>query len=122
MDLKEMLKPGGKGVFSSASGTGIVNTAVYAAPHIVDKDMVAWGMTDGRTWSNIHENPHASYAYFSPVEGYRGARLPLVLARPEDSGELLERIRGRAREKSPVDPAAIRHVAYFKVVEARPLV
>ncbi len=121
MDLKEMLKPGGKGVFSTASGSGIVNSAVYAVPHVVDKDMLAWGMIDGRTWSNIHENPHASYAYFEPGEGYKGARLTLVLARTEDSGELLERIREGVRGKSPVDPAAIRHVAYFKVVESRPL-
>lgn len=121
MDLKEMLKPGGKGVFSTASGAGIVNTAVFSIPHIVEKDLVAWGMTDGRTWNNIHENPHASFAYFAPGDGYWGTRLTLVLSRTEDSGELLEKIRERARMKSPVNPAAIRHVAYFKVVETRPL-
>ena len=121
MDLKEMLKPGGKGVISTASRTGIVNTAVYAVPHVVDKEMVAWGMTDGRSWSNIQENPHASYAYFAPGEGYWGTRFTLVLSRTEDSGEMLEKIRERARTKSPANPATIKHVAYFKVVETRPL-
>ena len=121
MDFKEMLKPGGKGILSTASNTGIVNTAVYAVPHIVEKDMLAWGMTDGRTWSNIQENPHAAYSYFAPGDGYWGTRFTLVLAKTEDSGEMLEAIRERARTKSPVNPAVIRHVAYFKVVETRPL-
>jgi hypothetical protein len=121
MDLKEMLSPGGRGVMATASGAGVVNTAVYAVPHIVGKDMVAWGMTDGRTWSNIRENPHASYAYFAPGEGYRGTRLTLVLERTEDSGGLLDTIRERAGAKSPANPEAIRHVACFKVVEARPM-
>ncbi|MBE0603901.1 MAG: pyridoxamine 5'-phosphate oxidase family protein [Deltaproteobacteria bacterium] len=121
MDLKEMLEPGGRGAFATASKAGIVNTAVYAVPHIVDHETLAWGMVEGRTWSNIRENPNASYAYFAQGEGYWGTRLTLVLSRTEESGELLEKIRERARTKSPVNPAAIRHVAYFKVVETRPL-
>jgi len=121
MDLKEMLNPGGRGALATASKAGIVNTAVYAVPHIVDHETLAWGMVEGRTWSNIRENPNASYAYFAQGEGYWGTRLTLVLSRTEDSGELLEKIRERAKAKSPVNPAAIRHVAYFKVVETRPL-
>ncbi len=121
MDLKEMLKPGGRGVISTASKTGAVNSAVYAVPHIVDEKTVAWGMTDGRTWRNVMENPNAAYAYFGGGDGYWGTRLTLVLSRTEDSGELLEKIRERARAKSPVNPEAIRHVAYFNVVETRPL-
>ena len=122
MKLRELLKPGGRGVIGTASKAGVVNMAVYAVPQIVDDETVAWGMTDGRTWNNVRENPNASYTYFAPGEGFRGARLALTLSRTEDSGGMLAKIRERTGESSPGDPEAVKHVAYFKVVETRPLV
>jgi len=122
MKIGDVLKPGGRGVIGTASKAGVVNMAVYAVPHIVDAETVAWGMTDGRTWNNLQVNPNASYAYFAPGEGYRGARLTLTLSRTEDSGEMLEKIRERTASSSPGNPLAVKHVAYFKVVETRPLV
>ena len=71
---------------------------------------------------NIRENPNASYAYFGPGEGFRGARLILTLSGTEESGEMLEKIRGRVRSTVSADPETVKHVAYFKVVEARSLV
>ncbi len=122
MNLRETLEPGGKGILSTASRTGAVNTAVYAFPQIVDGETVAWGMTDGRTWDNVQENPYAAYTYFASGEGFRGARLTLTLSRTEDSGEMLAKIRRQADTISPANPESIRHVAYFQVIESRPLV
>jgi hypothetical protein len=122
MNLQEALQPGGKGVMATASKTGAVNTAVYAVPHVVDGQTLVWGMTDGRTWDNVRENPNAVYTYFAPGEGFRGVRIALTLVRSEDSGEMLARIRDRAGSVSPVDPKKVKHAAYFKVTEARPLV
>ena len=122
MNLRDVLTPGGRGVIGTSSKTGVVNMAVYAVPHFVDNETVAWGMTDGRTWDNVRENPNASYTYFAPGEGYRGARLTLSLSRTEDSGEMLAKIRERTGASSPGNPQAVKHVAYFKVVETRPLV
>jgi hypothetical protein len=122
MNLQEALKPGGKGFLATASKTGAVNTAVYAVPHIADGEMLVWGMTDGRTWDNVRENPNAIYTYFTPGEGFRGVRVGLSLVRSEDSGEMLARIRERAGAVSPVNPENVKHVAYFKVTETRPLV
>jgi len=122
MKIHDVLKPGGRGVIGTASKAGVVNMAVYAVPHIVDAETVAWGMTDGRTWDNVRENPNASYAYFAPGEGFRGARLTLTLAHTEDSGGMLEKIRERTASSSPGNPLAVKHVAYFKVVETRALV
>ncbi len=122
MKIGDILKAGGRGVIGTASKTGAVNMAVYAVPYIVDGETVAWGMTDGRTWDNVRENPNASYMYFGPGEGFRGARLTLSLSRTEDSGEMLAKIRERTAASSPGNPSAVKHVAYFKVVETRPLV
>ena len=122
MNIGDVLKPGGRGVIGTASKDGVVNMAVYAVPSVVDDETVAWGMTDGRTWNNVRENPNASYTYFEPGEEYRGSRLTLSLSRTEDSGGVLAKIREQTRASSPGNPQAIKHVAYFKVVETRPLV
>ena len=122
MNIGDVLKPGGRGVIGTASKSGVINMAVYAVPQVVDNETVAWGMTDGRTWNNVRENPNASYTYFAPGEEFRGARLTLTLSRTEDSGEKLAKIRERTAAASPGNPQAIKHVAYFKVVETRPLV
>jgi hypothetical protein len=122
MNIVDVLKPGGHGVIGTASKAGVVNMAVYAVPHVVDNGTVAWGMTDGRTWNNVRENPNASYTYFAPGEGFRGARLTLTLSRTEDSGTMLAKIRERTADSSPGNPQAVKHVAYFTVVETRPLV
>jgi Pyridoxamine 5'-phosphate oxidase len=122
MNLQETLKAGGTGVIATASRDGVVNMAVYAVPHLVDAETVAWGMTDGRTWRNVRENPNAAYAYLAGGDGFRGVRLSLTLLRTEDSGEMLAKVRERARKIGPANPDAVKHVAYFKVAETRPLV
>ena len=122
MKIADILKPGGRGVIGTASNAGVVNMAVYAVPHVMDNETVVWGMTDGRTWDNVRENPNASYTYFAPGEGFHGARLTLTLSRTEDSGTMLTKIRERTAASSPGNPQAVKHVVYFKVVETRPLV
>lgn len=122
MNIGDVLKAGGRGVIGTASKAGVVNMAVYAVPHVMDNETVVWGMTDGRTWDNVRENPNASYTYFAPGEGFHGARLTLTLSRTEDSGTMLTKIRERTAASSPGNPQAVKHVAYFKVVETRPLV
>jgi hypothetical protein len=123
MNLAESLKTGGRGIISTANSTGVVNSAVYAMPHIIDEKTVAWGMTDGRTYHNIKDNPHASYLYMNPGHGFSGVRINLKLKELMDSGKLLESIRERTAEiVSPQAAERVTHVAYFIVVEIRPLI
>jgi hypothetical protein len=122
MKFAEHFRDGGMGVMATAGADGAVNTAVYAVPHIVDEETVAWGMTEGRTYRFAKENPHASFLYFEPGGQGKGIRLTLSLKNIESSGKLLEKIRARASET--VDPkagAAVKYVAYFRVEETRPL-
>jgi hypothetical protein len=118
----DRMKTGGIGIMATAGGDGKVNAAVYAIPHRIDGETVAWGMTEGRTHGNLKENPNAAFLFLAPGEGYDGVRITLVLKEIHDSGETLERIRDRARETSGPDAAEmVRYVAYFKIVEMRPL-
>ena len=122
MKLAERFKDGGMGVMATAGSDGAVNTAVYAVPHIVDEETVAWGMTEGRTHRFAKENPHASFLFFAPGGQGKGVRLTLALKNIETTGKLLEKIRARVSETvNPQAGAAMRYVVYFRVVETRPL-
>ena len=123
MKLAELFPSGGKGVIATASAAGVVNTAIYARPHIINDETLAWGMTDGRSYANLRENPRASYLYMAPVSGFSGWRLNLELTRIEDGGEMLEKIRMSTKEIVGAEAAAmVRHVGYFRVTEVRPLI
>ena len=122
MKLSERFRDGGTGVMATAGSDGAVNTAVYAVPHVVDEETVAWGMTEGRTYRFAKENPHASFLFFAPEGKGKGVRLTLELKDVETSGKLLEKIRERASESVNAKAgAAVKYVAYFRVVETRPL-
>ena len=117
------LKPGGKGVMATAGADGTVNTAVYAFPRVVGDQTLAWGMSEGRTYRNLVENPNASYLYIEPGETYQGIRLTLKNKEIRDSGELLDDIRKRTKMTSGEGAAEfVKYLALFEIVEERPLV
>ena len=123
MTLAEQLPEGGTGVIATASGAGVPNAAIYARPHVIDDETLAWGLTDSRTHANLRENPRAAFLWVAPGRGFAGCRLALELLRFEESGPLLEEIRANtARLVSPAAAAAVKHVGYFRVVEIRPLI
>lgn len=121
MKLAELFPEGGRGVIGTADATGMVNQAVFATPHVIDDETLAWGFADGRSYRNLLQNPHASFLYLAPTRGYSGWRLTLTL-KEMGEGEL-EQFRAEAEQKS-IEAAgpALRHVGYFKVEEVRPLV
>jgi hypothetical protein len=98
MNLSGMFKEYGVGVMATASAAGYVNTAVYARPRVIDESTLVWGMTEGRTFRNIKENPHASFLFKTAAPGFSGVRIDLELIRTEDSGEMLEAIKKNTSE------------------------
>lgn len=123
MNLAELFPEGGRGVIATADAAGQVNTAVYAIPRVIDRETLAWGMTQGRTHANLLANPNASYLYLAPSRGGNGWRLTLQVKEIQDSGTLLQDIREHtAKIVSAQAAEAVRFVAFFKVTEIRPLV
>jgi hypothetical protein len=122
MKLAELFPEGGRGVIGTADANGVVNQAVFAIPHVIDEETLAWGFSDGRSIQNLRVNPHASYLYLAPSRGSSGWRLTLTLKSEAAEGELLEQIKAEAtRAAGPQAGVAVTHVAYFKVDEVRPL-
>lgn len=122
MKLAELFPEGGRGVIGTADANGVVNQAVFAIPHVIDEETLAWGFGEGRSIENLRQNPHASYLYLAPSRGYSGWRLTLTMIEEKGEGELLIEIKERtARVVSPQASAMVNRVAYFKVDEVRPL-
>lgn len=123
MNLEELFKHEGDGVFASADRDGHVNTAVYATPMMLDDDNLVWGMTDGRTYRNVIANPYASYLYMAEGLGFVGCRLVLELVRVEDDGPMLAQIKERtARIVSPGAADLVKHAVHFRITEMRALI
>lgn len=122
MRLSEYVSTGGSGVIATADKDGTINTAIYAVPHIVNDETVAWGMTEGRTYRNLKENPNAAFIHQPSGSGAAGVRMTLKLQAIQESGDILDAIRARARKVSGAAAAEmVRYVGFFKVVETRPL-
>jgi len=109
----------GTGVLSTADDEGNVNCAIYAAPHVIDRDTVAFIMRSRKSYNFVSSNPNAAYLFMEEDSSYRGVRLTLVKTEessdPDEVNEMRRSFRGGADE----GPARIVH---FKVTEARPLV
>lgn len=109
----------GIGILSTADEQGNVNSAIYATPHVVDSETVAFIMRPRKSYNCVQKNPNAAYLFMEEESAYRGIRLTLKKSGensdPEDVSEMRRSFRGGADE----GPSTIVH---FKVTEIRPLV
>jgi hypothetical protein len=111
----------GKGFLATSLPDGDVNVAMYDRPHVVDDETLAFAMTERLTHEYLQRNPQAVYAFHEA--GRRGLRLYLTKLREETEGELLEKVRSRARWLSGAESAAkLRYLVYFHVNKTLPLV
>jgi hypothetical protein len=80
MNLHEYFnEKSGFGVISTSNSSGEVNSAVYAKPHVIDDNTIAFIMRDRLTHSNILQNPQAHYMFIEQNQGFHGVRLSLTM-------------------------------------------
>lgn len=108
---------------ATASKDGSVNIAVYARPHVIDQHTLVWGMTGGRTYRNIIENPQASFLFKTNTPGFNGVRLSLKMLKSEEDGEMLACIKKNTEEVVGIGAGdAVAHAIWFRVVDVRNLI
>ena len=115
MDLGEYFgKAEGTGVLATADDQGRVNLAIYAKPHIMDDETIAFIMADRLTHHNLQSNDHAAYLFLEKGQGYKGLRIFLSKVREEQDSELLYSLRSKryASEKEEGKP---RFLVFFKI-------
>ncbi len=124
MKLSEYFdKVKGLGVLSTADASGKVDSAVYARPHVVDEQTVAFIMADRLSHANLQSNPHAAYLFKEEGPKYIGKRLYLTKIREEKDSPMIEQIR---RKKYPEIEGKYegmsKFLVFFRVEKVLPLI
>ncbi len=112
----------GRGVLATADSKGVVDAAIYARPHFVTEDRVAFVMTNRLTHKNLASNPHAVYLFMEAGEGYRGKRLYLVKKGEEQNTDLIDALRRKSYAVAEGDDEKSEYLVYFEIERVRPLV
>jgi hypothetical protein len=128
------------GVLSTSSKDGIVDSAVFGSPHMIDEKTVLVATAKNRTFANLMENPNAVFMIMeqcldSPKEGdmnmepgssamdWKGIRVYMRMKAHMTSGEMLEMIRNQAANFAGEEAAKMIYAAItFEIYEIRPLV
>jgi hypothetical protein len=119
MELEEYFETSkGRGVLATADSTGQVDIAVYARPHVMDSETIAFIMTDRLTHKNLQSNPKAAYLFVeNDGDGGKGKRLFLTRIKEEKDTDLLYSI----RRKSYGDDRDGRYLVYFRIDKTLPI-
>lgn len=122
MDVREYFEDvKGQGVLATADDNGMVNAAIYAKPHFMEDNTIAFIMADRLTHHNLQSNDHATYLFKEEGNGYKGRRLYLTKVREEKDSELLYSMRSD-RYPPHKEPGKTRYLVFFKVDKVLPLV
>lgn len=111
----------GYGVLATADSSGKVNAAVYARPHFIEENTIAFIMRERLTHANLQTNPHATYLFIESGPGYSGKRLYLTKLREETNDELVANICRRC-DYSMFTEQLTRHVVLFAIDKVLPLI
>jgi len=122
MDLRDYFdKAKGIGVLATSDKEGKVDLAIYAKPHVMEDETIAFIMADRLTHHNLQSNTHAAYLFKEEGQGYKGTRLFLTKLREEQDSDLLYAIRSK-RYPSETEEGKPRFLVFFKVDKVLPLV
>ena len=110
----------GHGVLATADAEGKVNAAIYAQPHFMSDDTVAFIMAERLTHENLQSNPWATYIFIEYREGYKGKRLYLKKVKEEQNDQLISEI-CRKCDYSHYH-IGTRYVVHFTIEKVLPLI
>jgi len=110
----------GLGILSTADTEGNIDCAIYATPHVMGADSIAFIMRHRLSYENVRQNPKAVYMYVEKGPGYQGRRLYLEKTDEEQSPEYIEKLRRSHHGDTGGEEKA--SLVYFKVTRIRPLV
>jgi hypothetical protein len=113
----------GKGVLGTTDSSGMVNLAVYARPHFMDEETVAFIMAERLSHENLKKNPRAAYLYMEDGDKFVGRRLYLTMIREEKNSELIDTLR-RRKHYIPHDEyyKENKYLVVFQVNKVLPLI
>jgi hypothetical protein len=111
----------GVGVLGTADAEGKVDLALYARPHVLDENTVAFIMGDHLSHDNLSSNPHAAYLFVERGETYNGLRMYLTRTGEETDPQKIEAMRRRSYGEHDYTGMK-KYLVQFQVDEVRRLV
>ncbi len=111
----------GIGVLGTADAEGKVDLALYARPHVLDENSVAFIMGDHLSHDNLSSNPHAAYLFVERGETYNGLRMHLTRTGEETDPQKIEAMRRRGYGEHDYTGMK-KYLVQFQVDEVRRLV
>ena len=109
----------GRGVLATADGEGKVDAAIYASPHFLEDETIAFIMRDRLTHNNLQSNPHAAYLFMETGQKFAGKRLFLTKTREEQDSELLYSLRRKKYSDEKNEP---KFLVFFQIDKVLPLI
>jgi hypothetical protein len=109
----------GRGVLATADGDGKVDAAIYATPHFINDETIAFIMRDRLTHNNLQSNPHAAYLFMEAGQKFVGKRLYLTKTREEEDSELLYSLRRKEYSDDKNEP---KFLVFFEIDRVLPLI
>ncbi len=111
-------------VLATSDRSGKVNVAMFGSCRLMDDSSVIVMLSDNRTMANLRENPHA--ACLVMLQGTlgmatEGCRLYMKVRSIEDEGETWSEVRQSVRKRIGNAADMLRHLVWFDIVEARPI-
>jgi hypothetical protein len=123
MDLKPYFEQTkGHGVLATADASGRVNLAIFARPHVMEDNSVAFIMPHRLTRNNLQANPQAAYLFLEAGPGYKGKRLYLTKIREEQDTDLLYSLRRKTYPADKEKQEGPRFLVFFQVDQVLPVV
>lgn len=123
MKLKDYFQQNkGRGIISTADASGNVNAAVYATPHFIEDDQIAFIMRDRLTHKNIGENSKAAYLYLIEGGGISGVRLYLEKTGEEENSARIDELDRRKKSCAEEEELSPRFLVTFRITRILPLI
>jgi len=113
----------GTGVLATADDKGNVDVAVYARPHVLDKDRVAFIMADRKSYKNLQSNHQAAYLFMEEGEHYTGKRMYLTKIDEEtDMDKIRDMMRRKDRKSAEKYEDVKKFLVHFRIDKVIPLI
>jgi hypothetical protein len=112
----------GRGILATAGASGVVTTAIYAKPHFMEDETLAFLMRERLSYANLTTNDQACYMFIEQGEGAKGIRLYLQKIDESDDAQLIAAMTRRHLSPEQDSAKGPKHLVRFRVVKVLPLV
>lgn len=113
-------KTQGTGVLATADEAGDVNLAIYARPHVIEENLIAFIMRPRRTHQNLQSTIKAAYMFIENGLSHKGHRLYLSKVREEIDHTLIDQM--RRSKHNTAEATEESYLVFFRIDSTRPLV